>query len=227
MQSCVNPHRLVGKLPCLLSWYASIHFISIPCLISLAYNQLLSLFTGVAISVAARKIPNLYNETRWISFSTYNLSFCLIIGVVVPIFLQAIDSVAFFVVSACGIGFGFIGFWLLMFGPKLYLIYFNPEKLKELSYGSGSSTRTNFGSSKMNSSSPIPTRSYTQPTRPNSSGKEASTSGKKSKPIESKEESSNAATKEVAMEHASEKASSGSNSNSSSSSSSSDSSDEE
>jgi len=74
------------------------------------------------------------------------LAFALIFGIVVAEFLRDTSVAAYVAVSGFGIVLAFGGVAGIIFIPKYYIIYFNPEKLKELSSSGSSSRMTTFGS---------------------------------------------------------------------------------
>eukprot|EP01122_Echinamoeba_exundans_P015379 TRINITY_DN7279_c0_g1_i1.p1 TRINITY_DN7279_c0_g1~~TRINITY_DN7279_c0_g1_i1.p1 ORF type:complete len:1170 (-),score=253.83 TRINITY_DN7279_c0_g1_i1:46-3555(-) len=99
----------------------------------------LMLVAGVVLAFMTRAIPQLYNECKHIALASYNLTFCLVIGVALSFILQPVSITAAYVCYTIGVLFAFGGLWAIVLGPKLYLIIFRPDKVAELSSGHSSS----------------------------------------------------------------------------------------
>lgn len=111
---------------------------------------LLALGIGSFLSFKVRKIPNLYNECRHIALASYNLGVAITIGLVLHQVLAEISYVASFICWCLGILFGFGGMFIILFGPKFYLVILHPDKISAMSSGrsAGKTTTTMQESSK-------------------------------------------------------------------------------
>lgn len=99
----------------------------------------LMLVAGVVLAFMTRAIPQLYNECKHIALASYNMTFCLVIGIALSFILQPISITAAYICYCVGVLFAFVGLWAIVLGPKLYLMIFRPDKLAGLSSGQSSS----------------------------------------------------------------------------------------
>jgi hypothetical protein len=129
----------------------------------------LMLVAGVVLAFMTRAIPQLYNECKHIALASYNLTFCLVIGVALSFILQPVSITAAYVCYAIGVLFAFGGLWAIVLGPKLYLIIFRPDKVAELSSGHSSSRSAKASRSSSRTSATASTPGSSRPSTPSSS----------------------------------------------------------
>ncbi|KAK2154042.1 hypothetical protein LSH36_278g01000 [Paralvinella palmiformis] len=95
-------------------------------LISLIYNMLLIIICTV-YAVKTRKIPENFNESKFIGFTMYTT--CIIWLAFIPIYFGTLNSFQIQVTTLCvSISLSAFVALLCLFTPKMYIIVFQPEK---------------------------------------------------------------------------------------------------
>lgn len=93
----------------------------------------LGLAAGAVIAVLTRKIPALYKEARSIGLSIYCLIVLLVGGGTLTYAIQsAIQASNAVVIASFFLIISFSSVFAILFIPKFYLIFFNPEKISQL-----------------------------------------------------------------------------------------------
>ncbi|CAH1784570.1 unnamed protein product [Owenia fusiformis] len=123
-------------------------------LISLIYNMLLILICTV-YAVKTRRIPENFNESKFIGFTMYTT--CIIWLAFVPIYFGTLNSFEIQITTLCiSISLSASVALLCLFAPKMYIIVFQPEKnVRKLTmnhnhstnYSSASYVKANCGGS--------------------------------------------------------------------------------
>ena len=115
--------------------------------ILVGYTGILLLF-GAFLSIAVRKTPSLFNESKLIGISIYNLVFLSLILIPVVIVLDTVNPFISWIIRTTGVLYAFVATLLLQFLPKLWGIWRNthPMGVKHLSdlEASNASTFTNI-----------------------------------------------------------------------------------
>jgi hypothetical protein len=99
------------------------------------------LLFGAFVSFKVRSLPQLFNECKYVSISTYNLTVCLALGVSLFSVLTSVSPTAAYVSFMVAIIFGYGGMWAIIFLPKFWIMFVTPERLKELESGNSNATR--------------------------------------------------------------------------------------
>jgi len=82
---------------------------------------------GIIFSFKTRKLPSGFRETHWINLISYDVFFCSSLALALGITLYS-SVYAAFIVIFIGFFFGAGGYWMLLFGPKMYIAWVTPEK---------------------------------------------------------------------------------------------------
>uniref|UniRef100_A0A2C9JTU1 G-protein coupled receptors family 3 profile domain-containing protein n=1 Tax=Biomphalaria glabrata TaxID=6526 RepID=A0A2C9JTU1_BIOGL len=106
-------------------------------LVSLVYNMLLIIICTV-YAVKTRKIPENFNESKFIGFSMYTT--CIIWLAFVPIYFGTLHSFRIQITTLCvSISLSASVALLCLFLPKVYIIVFQPQKnVRKLTMNSAS-----------------------------------------------------------------------------------------
>jgi len=112
----------------------------------------LILFIGVILSILTRKVPSLFNESKLLAISIYNIGFLSIIGIPVIAILQEENPFAAWILRTCAILYAFTATMILQFAAPLIGIIvfdkgknvtsFNQSGLKNTSSSSSSVSKT-------------------------------------------------------------------------------------
>jgi len=103
--------------------------------IYVAYSALIALF-GAFLSIVTRKVPSLFNESKLIAISIYNLVFLSVVIIPVVIVLNQINPFISWIIRSIGIIYAFFATVVLQFFPKIvYLIIscFSNQKRSNIS----------------------------------------------------------------------------------------------
>ncbi|XP_074644178.1 metabotropic glutamate receptor 3-like isoform X2 [Tubulanus polymorphus] len=114
-------------------------------LISLVYIMLLIIVCTV-YAVKTRKIPENFNESKFIGFTMYTT--CIIWLAFVPIYFGTLNSFEIQITTLCvSISLSASVTLVCLFGPKMYIIVFQPEKnVRKLTMNSAHYKKTNTSS---------------------------------------------------------------------------------
>jgi len=90
--------------------------------IFVAYVVLLLIF-GAIVSFLTRKVPSMFNESRLIAISIYNL--VILAGIIIPVYfvLQYFNPFVAWIIRTLAILYGFSATLVLMFVPKVWGVY--------------------------------------------------------------------------------------------------------
>merc|ERR1711862_107665 len=89
----------------------------------------LVLLIGVVLSILTRKVPSLFNESKLLAISIYNIGFLSIIGIPVIAVLQEENPFAAWILRTCAILYAFTATMILQFGaPLIGIIIFDKCK---------------------------------------------------------------------------------------------------
>ncbi|XP_065314843.1 metabotropic glutamate receptor 3-like isoform X2 [Gordionus sp. m RMFG-2023] len=115
-------------------------------LFSLAYNIILIIICTV-YAVKTRKIPENFNESKFIGFSMYTT--CIIWLAFIPIYFSTLNEFQIQTTTLCiTISLSASVTLFCLFGPKIYIIVFHPEKnVRKLTMGSAGYAKTATNSS--------------------------------------------------------------------------------
>jgi len=118
--------------------------------IFVGYSALVLLF-GAVISILGRNVPSLFNETKLMTVSIYNLGFLSII--IIPVFMaiQPINPFAAWILRSCAVLYAFTATMFLQFASKVIGIFI-------IDKGSNVKKFRQFKSSTSNGSSPSMTQ---------------------------------------------------------------------
>jgi len=81
------------------------------------------LLLGAVISFLIRNVPSLFNETKLLTFSIYNLLFLSVLIIPVFLVLQPINPFVAWILRTCAVLYAFTATMALQFLPKLYGIF--------------------------------------------------------------------------------------------------------
>ena len=90
--------------------------------ILVAYNALVLCFAGF-LSFVTRNVPTLFNESKLIAISIYNLGFLSIVLIPVVIVLNTINPFASWIIRTSGIQYAFTVTLLMQFLPKILFVF--------------------------------------------------------------------------------------------------------
>merc|ERR1712224_947547 len=84
----------------------------------------LVLLIGVVLSIITRKVPSLFNESKLLAISIYNIGFLSIIGIPVVMILQEENPFVAWILRTCAILYAFTATMILQFAAPLIGIIF-------------------------------------------------------------------------------------------------------
>lgn len=123
---------LIIEVRCYLLYYKSgIRQVAVSCTTDLNLFIQLILIIGVSLlcvlnGIRARNLPACYNETQFISFAMMTSSLSLLI--LFPLYYSAANYQSKSIILSLCLMLGNTAILLIIFGYKLYVIYFVPEK---------------------------------------------------------------------------------------------------
>jgi len=82
---------------------------------------------GVFFSFKTRKLKKEFRETHWINLISNDVLFCSSVALALGITLYS-NVYAAYIVLFIGFFFGAGGYWMLLFVPKMYIVFVTPNK---------------------------------------------------------------------------------------------------
>ena len=82
----------------------------------------MDLFIGVVLSIVTRKVPSMFNESKLLAISMYNLGFLSVVIIPLVVVLQSLNPFVSWILRTCAVLYSITATMVLLFFPMVFRV---------------------------------------------------------------------------------------------------------